>query len=133
MKLLLPYLIMIAAFVGCDAVWLTMSGPSYHAALQPLLAPEVNVVAAVLFYAVYLSGVGYFCVAPGLRAGWRAAAGRGAGFGFVAYATYDLTNNATLAGWPAWITAMDLAWGTLLTATAAGLAAAIGRATARPA
>ncbi|HEY3797006.1 MAG TPA: DUF2177 family protein [Caulobacteraceae bacterium] len=93
-------------FAGLDAVWLTLTnGPIYR---------------AVLFYVVYLAGVVLFAVRPALATRrWRTAAALGASFGFVAYATYDLTNQATLALWETQVTVFDLAWGTLVTAAGA--------------
>lgn len=118
-----------AAFVvlmALDVVWLTTMAPLlYQPTIGHLLAPEPDLAAAALFYAVYLVGVLVFAVRPlTLDASAWAAAGRGALFGFVAYATYDLTNQATLQNWPWRVTAIDLLWGTFLTATASGAAKA---------
>ena len=111
-----------AALVFCalDACWLTLTNASlYRPALAPLLAEQVRLVPAVLFYVVYLAGVTLFAVLPAARARrWLTAAGLGAAFGFVAYATYDLTNQATLKVWSTTITALDLGWGTFATAVA---------------
>lgn len=69
---------------------------------------------------VYLAGLNFFAVRPGLRARrWLTAAGLGAAFGFVAYATYDLTNQATLRVWATRITVLDLTWGTFVSAVGA--------------
>jgi uncharacterized membrane protein len=108
-------------FAGIDAGWLSLTnGPIYRAALGPLLAPAPRLVPAVLFYVVYLAGVVLFAVRPALATRrWRTAAALGASFGFVAYATYDLTNQATLALWATQVTVFDLAWGTLVTAAGA--------------
>ncbi len=109
------------AFAGLDAVWLTLTGDSlYRSALHAILIDGFRPVPAVLFYLIYLAGVVIFAVAPALRDGrWRTATTRGAAFGFFAYATYDLTNQATLVVWATRITLLDLAWGTCLTALGA--------------
>ncbi|MBL8584620.1 MAG: DUF2177 family protein [Rhizobiaceae bacterium] len=108
-------------FLAIDAVWLTtMSQRLYRAYLADVLAPTVNPAPAVLFYLVYVAGIVIFAITPALAGGkWTTAAGYGALFGFFAYATYDLTNHATIKGWPAVITIADLGWGSLLTAIAA--------------
>lgn len=108
-------------FAAIDAVWLTtMVDRLYRPVLGPILADRPNLTAAVAFYAVAISGIVFLAVAPALRAGGlRRAALNGAVLGFVAYATYDLTNQATLAVWSTRLTLIDLAWGTVLTATAA--------------
>jgi uncharacterized membrane protein len=106
---------------GLDAVWLiTTNATVYRPVLATILSPSVRPVAAVLFYVVYLVGVVIFAVAPAIRSGrWRDATVKGALFGFFAYATYDLTNQATLIVWATRITVMDLCWGTFLTASGA--------------
>jgi uncharacterized membrane protein len=109
------------AFAGLDAVWLGLtSARLYRPILHGVLIDGFRPVPAVLFYLVYLAGVTIFAVAPAVRAGrWRVATGTGALFGFFAYATYDLTNQATLAVWATRITLMDLAWGSFVTAAGA--------------
>jgi len=113
-----------ACFLTMDACWLTLIGPHlYRPALDALIAPAVDGVAAALFYAIYLLGLTLFVVVPALaeRRPGRALA-RGALFGFVAYATYDLTNQATLAGWPWLVTSADLAWGAFVSGVSAWVA-----------
>jgi len=109
------------AFLALDALWLlTMAERLYRPAIGHLMREGFDAAAAAAFYAIYLSGVTAFAVLP--AAGVRAAAARGAGFGLVAYATYDLTNQATLRGWPWHVTLADLAWGAFATAAAAAAA-----------
>ena len=75
---------------------------------------------AAAFYLLYVAGILFFAVFPALATGrWTTALGRGAALGLVAYATYDLTNAATLRGWSTTVTIADLCWGTALTALAA--------------
>lgn len=116
------------AFLAIDAVWLsTMANLLYRPLLGDLLAPGFRLAPAVLFYAIYIAGIVFFAVRPALATGRLAiAALNGAALGFVAYGTYDLTNQATLRDWPVIITVADMVWGTVLTASAsiAGYAAA---------
>jgi len=111
-------------FVGLDFLWLSTVGQSvYRPALKDLFADRVHLAPAVAFYLVYVIGVMLLAVQPGVRAqSALTAATMAAVLGFVAYATYDLTNMATLKVWPLKIAVLDIAWGTLLTALAAGLA-----------
>jgi uncharacterized membrane protein len=117
----LAYLVTLIAFLAIDAVWLTlMTERVYRPRLSRLLAEQFSLAPAVLFYLVYVGGILIFALSPAFRTGhWTTAALYGAAFGFCAYATYDLTNQATLRDWPLLITIVDLAWGTVLTATAA--------------
>lgn len=109
------------AFAALDAAWLTATNATlYRPALHTVLIEGFRIIPAVLFYLVYLVGVMVFAVAPAMRAGqWTTATIRGGLFGFFAYATYDLTNQATLVVWETQITILDLAWGTFVTAMGA--------------
>jgi uncharacterized membrane protein len=109
------------AFAGLDAVWLSLTSASlYRPVLHAVLIDGFRPAPAVLFYLVYLVGVIIFAVAPAMRAGrWRVATAMGGLFGFFAYATYDLTNQATLTVWATKITVLDLAWGAFVTAAGA--------------
>lgn len=103
-----------------DAVWLTlMAQPFYRVHIGHLLAPDFFLGPAIAFYLLYVTGI--VLLAQRDSATWREAALRGAILGLVAYGTYDLTNEATLQGWPTIVTIVDLIWGTLLTGTTAGL------------
>jgi uncharacterized membrane protein len=108
-------------FAALDAVWLISTNATlYRPILAPVLMTGVRPVPAVLFYLVYLTGTVIIAVRPAMKSGrWFHATAMGAIFGFFAYATYDLTNEATLAVWSAKITIIDLCWGTFLTATGA--------------
>ena len=119
--LVIAYLAAALVMAGLDFLWLRlMVGPVYQPALGAMLADEPNMTAAVAFYLIYLVGVVIFAVRPALETGdWRTALLRGALFGFFAYATYDLTNLATLKVWSLKVSLIDMAWGAALTAAAA--------------
>ena len=104
-------------FAAMDAVWLTtMSSRLYKPALGPILADKPDMKAAVAFYLISIAGTVFLAVEPALREGaWQRAALNGAVLGFVAYATYDLTNQATLNVWSTRVTIIDSCWGTVLT------------------
>lgn len=125
------YLAALVCFLALDAAWIgTMTPRLYRPNLAPLLAREVDWLAAVLFYAIYIGGLVYFAVAPALASGSPAVAlRRGALLGLLAYATYDLTNQATLRDWPWAVTLADLAWGMFVSGAASWAAARI---TCRP-
>lgn len=106
-----------------DAFWLSVvANKFYKSQIGQLLLDKPNMVAAVAFYVVYLIGVVIFVINPALEKGpWLYALGYGALFGLVAYATYDLTNLATLKDWPVKLVIIDLLWGMALTATVAAV------------
>ncbi|MDG2523471.1 DUF2177 family protein [Caulobacter segnis] len=128
MQYVFAYLGAGVGFVVLDAIWLTLATPRlYKPILGEILAEKVSMPAAVAFYLIYLAGIVLFAVEPGLKAGSATrTALMGAALGFVAYATYDLTNQATLKVWSWKITAADLTWGVVLTcgSALAGYAAA---------
>ncbi len=106
------------AFLLLDAAWLTtMASRLYRPAIGHIMRPDFAMLAAAIFYALYLIGVVTFVVRPAPDA--RSALLRGAFFGLVAYGTYDLTNQATIAGWPWHVTLIDLVWGAFLTGVSA--------------
>ena len=106
--------------LALDLTWLGFVATPVYALLGPLQRPEPYWPAALLFYAMYLGAIFVHAVLPSPNV--ALAARRGAGLGFVAYATYELTNWAVLAGWPAALVPVDLAWGVLLTTTTAAFA-----------
>ena len=118
----------LVAFCAADFIWLgVLARDFYGSRLGGLLLTEPNWVAAALFYPLYVCGLCVFCVTPARAAGsWRKGFGLGALFGLVAYATYDLSNLATLNGWPVAVTVVDIAWGSV----ASGVAALAGYAAA---
>jgi uncharacterized membrane protein len=108
-------------FLGIDAVWLTFAAQVlYRPLIGDMLLERFNLVPALLFYVVYVAGILVFAISPAFNTGrWTTAALHGAFLGFCAYATYDLTNQATLRNWPVAVTVADLLWGTALTSFAA--------------
>lgn len=124
---LLQYLVAAAVFSLIDLVWLgVVAKPVYDALLGDLLRPSPNVGAAVAFYALFIAGLVVFVIQPALDAGsWRRAAGMGAFFGLVTYATWDLTSLAVLRDFPAALVPVDLAWGTVLAATVSAVTVAV--------
>ncbi len=125
MSYVVAYITAALVMGGLDYVWLTnASGPIYHRALGAVMAENPNMTAAVVFYLVYIAGILIFAVRPALASGdWKTAALFGALFGFFAYATYDLTNLATLKVWSLKVSIIDIVWGTLLTGVTASAAA----------
>ncbi len=107
-----------------DAVWLSIvANKFYKSQIGQLLLDKPNMVAAALFYIIYVVGIVAFAVSPALEKGsWQYALGMGALLGFVAYATYDLTNLATLKGFTNKVVIVDMIWGTVLTGTVSLLA-----------
>jgi len=110
------YLLTVPVFFLIDMIWLGYVARNfYKEQLHSLLSPQVNWTAALLFYFIYIAGILFFAVRPGLEAGSLARAClSGALFGFFTYATYDLTNLATLRDWPVLVSVVDIGWGTLL-------------------
>ena len=123
---LIAYFASLTGFVAIDALWLSnMASRIYKPQLGGLALENFSITPAVAFYLLYGVGLVVFAVMPGVGAGRIGhAAAMGALFGLVAYATYDLTNLATLKGWPLPLTLVDLAWGTFATSVAAGIGAA---------
>ena len=118
------YLFTVVFFLALDYVWLARLAKGFYIKrLGELLLPTPRFGIAALFYIVYVVGIVIFAVTPALREGSMATAALyGALFGFFAYATYDITNYATLRDWPLAVAIVDIAWGTVLT----GLSAVVG-------
>lgn len=120
-RFLAAYLGAAVAVAGLDTIWLiTTNRVVYRAAVGAILSPAFRPVPAVAFYALYLVGVVVFAVLPAMvNKRWTVAARRGALLGLVCYATYDLTNQATLVVWPTSLSLIDMAWGATLTTAGA--------------
>lgn len=116
MKWLLYYGITLTVFMVIDLIWLGFIAKDlYSKYLGYLMADNVNWLAAVVFYLIFIGGVCYFVLYPSLMdKNMTNLIIRAALFGFMTYATYDLTNLATIKDWPINITIIDLIWGTTL-------------------
>lgn len=125
--LLRTYVMSGLVMLPIDAVWLTLTAePLYRARIGHLMREDGFLLApAAAFYLLYLLGILVLAQWPARR--WQGALWRGAVFGLCAYGTYDLTNQATLRDWPGIVTAIDLVWGAVLTATVAAAGHALGR------
>lgn len=116
MKFLLHFVIALVVFFAIDLVWLGLIAKNlYSKYLGFIMSDKVNWLAALIFYALFIVGLLVFVIEPALQnPDYVQLALRAALFGLVTYATYDLTNLATLKDWPIQITIVDLIWGTTL-------------------
>ena len=121
---ILQYILVLVVFLAVDAVWLSTAGRTlYVAEIGALLRDKPNLGVAVLFYAIYALGLLVFVVQPALaQPGLGKALLWGGFFGLVAYATYDMTNLATLKGFTTRIAIIDMVWGTVLSASVSAVA-----------
>jgi uncharacterized membrane protein len=118
MPWLIAYLATGATFGVLDALWLRWAGPHfYRPMLGDMLAASFRAAPAIAFYLIYVAALVWFAVGP-----WFGVA-NGALLGLVAYATYDLTNQATMKQWPLQVTLVDIAWGAAASALASGVGA----------
>jgi uncharacterized membrane protein len=122
-KAALLYALTVPVFFAVDMVWLGLiAKPFYARHIGHLMADKVRWTPALIFYFLYIAGILFFAVLPAVE---RGSLGRavlaGALLGLLAYATYDLTNLATLRGWPLLVTVIDLVWGMVLTGGVAAL------------
>jgi len=122
------YATTLAALIGIDLLWLgVLARGFYRQYLSTLMAERVNWLAVGSFYLLFALGLLVFVVLPGLQASsLRETLLRAAFFGLVTYATYDLTNLATLKDWPVVVTVVDLLWGALLSTMVGAAAFAVG-------
>ena len=130
MSYLAAYAAATVVFLAIDAVALkTVMRPLFERHIANMLLADPRLGIAAAFYAVYCIGIIYFAVAPALEKGGLATALRdGAFLGLIAYGTYEATNYATLRGWDWRMVAVDVTWGTVLTAGAAAAGYLVGRA-----
>lgn len=110
------YLATLIVFFAIDIVWLAFVARSfYRKYIGHLMSPSPNWAAAIIFYLLFIAGLLFFAVVPGLQAGsFSKALLYGALYGLLTYATYDLTNLATLKDWPLTVTVVDMIWGVVL-------------------
>lgn len=113
------YLIALPVFFAIDMLWLGLIAKGfYNKQLGDMLRSPVNWPAAIIFYLLFIVGLVAFVVAPALdKDSWVHALAMGAFFGLITYATYDLSNLATLKDWPLIVTIVDLIWGAFLAAS----------------
>lgn len=113
------FLIALTVFFIIDMVWLVLVAKKfYQEQIGFLMRPDINWFAAIIFYLLFIIGLVTFVISPAIeKHSWVHALLFGALFGLVTYATYDLTNLATLKNWPILVTVVDLIWGTVLSAS----------------
>ncbi len=124
------YIITLAVFFVIDMIWLGVVAKGfYRRHLGSLMGPKVNWISAMLFYLLFIVGLLVFVIRPALQAGVPLnALFYGALLGLISYATYDLTNLATIKDWPLVVTVVDLIWGTVLGGVVCYVSALLGRA-----
>ena len=110
------FIIALPVFFAIDMVWLVIVARKfYKKQIGFIMTPDINWIAAIIFYLLFIAGLVVFVISPAIeKQSWLHALLYGAFFGLVTYATYDLTNLATLRDWPVLVTVVDLAWGTVL-------------------
>ncbi len=110
------YLIALPVFFAIDMVWLGLVAKKFYAQqIGFLMKTNVSWLPAIIFYLLFIAGLVVFVLVPAMaKNSWVSALGLGAFFGLITYATYDLTNLATLKNWPLMVTVVDLAWGAVL-------------------
>ncbi len=123
MKYIYLFIGTFAIFMAIDLLWIgVLMKDFYRDRIGFLMAKDVRWGAAMVFYVLYIAGILYFVVLPVLesRGGIEVVLLKGALLGLLCYATYDLTNMATLEGWPLSMVVVDMIWGTILTALVSG-------------
>jgi len=128
-QMLMIYLITLAVFFLIDMIWLGVVAKGfYRRYLGTMLSPKVNWAAAILFYLLFIVGLLVFVIKPALISGEPLKAlFLGALFGLISYATYDLSNLATLKDWPLIVTIVDLIWGSVLGGAVSFFSVLLGR------
>ncbi|MGB8490021.1 MAG: DUF2177 family protein [Bacteroidales bacterium] len=113
------FFISLPVFFVIDMVWLVLVAKKfYQSQIGFLMKPDINWLAAIIFYLLFIIGLVIFVISPAVeKHSWVYALIFGALFGLITYATYDLTNLATLKDWPLLVTVVDLIWGTVLAAS----------------
>lgn len=122
------FFVALPVFFVIDMFWLVLVARKFYKEhLGFVMRPDVNWVPAVIFYLIFIAGLVVFVISPAVeKQSLRHAIVAGAVFGLVTYATYDLTNLATLKDWPLIVTIVDLAWGIVLSATVSAVTYIIG-------
>lgn len=123
------YLLTIPVFFAIDMLWLGIIAKDFYQNKLGHILGTVNWTATIIFYLLFIVGIIFFAVIPALETGsLLRALGTGMFFGLLTYATYDLTNLATVKGWPVSVALVDMVWGVVLTGTVATLSYLIGKA-----
>ena len=123
MKYIGLFFITTLVFFAIDMLWLGVIAKNfYREKLSFIFTGEVNWLPAVIFYLIYIGGILYFAILPGISSdNWKMVLLNGAVLGFLCYSTYDLTNMATIKQWPLIVVVVDIIWGTVLTGSVAVL------------
>lgn len=123
------YLIALPVFFAIDMLWLGLIAKNFYAQqIGSLMKSDVNWLAAIIFYLIFLTGLVVFVIAPAVdQKSWTHALVMGAFFGLVCYATYDLTNLAVAKDWPLLVTVVDMIWGMILSASVSVITFLIAR------
>lgn len=113
------YFIALPVFLAIDMIWLGLIAKGFYAKqIGFLMKTNINWTAAIIFYLLFIAGLVVFVIGPSLeKDSWQQVLLLGALFGLITYATYDLTNLATIKNWPILVTVVDLLWGSFLSAS----------------
>lgn len=127
MQYVIAYVVAAVVFGALDSIWLRWAGPNlYRPVIGEIMADNFRLAPALAFYAIYLLGMVYFAIRPGLAEGNVVTALlNGAMLGALCYATFDLTSQAVFKVWSTHISVMDIAWGATVTGVTAAAATAI--------
>jgi uncharacterized membrane protein len=128
------YVVSLIAFLGIDAVWLRLMYPTfYRSRIGFLMAPDLKLTAALVFYLLFVAGLLVFVIVPGLAEGSSGTTlARAALFGLVAYGTHDLTSLAAFKGWPLSVTVVDMLWGASVSVLVSLVGLRFGKRIGRP-
>lgn len=123
------YLIALPVFFAIDMVWLGLVANNFYKKhIGFLMTNEVNWIAALIFYLLFIAGLVVFVISPALeKNSLITALLLGALFGLITYATYDLTNLATIRNWPLLVTVVDLLWGMTISASVSAVSFLIAK------
>lgn len=128
MKKIGLYLNTLLIFLILDGIWLGLVAADFYAEkLSFVMTEKINWIAAFVFYALFVLGLMYFVLIPASKKPLKMFFVKGAIFGLITYATYDLTNLATIKDWPLIVTIIDMVWGSFLGGATAFLSAYFGR------
>ncbi len=128
--MIITYIVSLFAFLILDGLWILLIAKKFYAEhLGFIFSPTINITPIVFFYPLYALAITYLVVMPALSThSWVDVLIRGAILGLAAYGAYDLTNHATIAGWPTIVTLVDMGWGVVITASVSFIAYLVGSA-----